>query len=255
VTIPIFVINLDRSPGRLEKIGRRLNSLGQPFLRVAAIDGRSLSSVEISRVRGSSRKLTPLSDCEVGCFLSHRKCWEIVAQGHHKYGCILEDDMVLSDSFPEAIQFADRLPGDLDILKLDTTFQRIWVDRKTFHLGSLRGVRLRSGHYGAGAYTISKRVAQKLLERTDTFVLGVDVFIYNPVSGIADELNIYQCMPAVCGHNGFLYPDREQETTIGQCRHCVIENKLSRKVRRLSEETRKIFHRLVRRKRVSVPLA
>lgn len=253
--IPILVINLDRSPGRLAKITGRLGALGQSFFRVSGIDGLSLTDEEISKVRRNSSNWTPLNAGEVGCFLGHRKCWETIAIGTRKHGCVLEDDAVLSDHFPEAIEAVSHLPGDWDILKLDTTFKRVWMDSHSVAIGTLRAVRLRSGHYGAGAYILSKRGAQKLLERSETFSLGVDIFLFDPVIGIAGKLRVYQCVPAVCGHDYFLYPDRQPETTIGPNRHCAIENKFRRKVRRLSEETRKAAYWLMGRKRASIPLA
>lgn len=254
MNIAIYVINLDRSPERLAKISGRLVSLGQSFFRVPGVNGIGLSSDEISRVRATSTKWTPLNAGEVGCFLSHRKCWEIIAKGTGQFGCVLEDDVVLSDSFSEAIQVASHLPPNLDILKLDTTFKRMWVDRKPITIGTLKTVRLRSGHYGAGAYILSKRAAQKILDQSATFALGVDVFLFDPLIGAARDLRIYQCAPAVCGHDYFIYPDRDTETTIGQGRHCAIETRLSRRGRRLSEETRKVFHWLLGRRRISVPL-
>jgi glycosyl transferase family 25 len=127
MTIPIYVLNLDRSAQRLEKIGARLTSLGQSFLRIHGVDGRTLSRDEILLVRNDSKKWTALNAGEVGCFLGHRKCWGIIAASEHHHGCILEDDAVLSDRFPEVIRLEGRIPPEMDILKLDTTFKGVWL--------------------------------------------------------------------------------------------------------------------------------
>jgi GR25 family glycosyltransferase involved in LPS biosynthesis len=51
-------------------------------------------------------RLTP---GEVGCFLSHKRCWEIIAQGEAPYGLIAEDDLVLDDAvFLNALSLAER---------------------------------------------------------------------------------------------------------------------------------------------------
>jgi len=253
--IPVFIINLDRSPERLAKISQRLAGLGVNFARVPAIDGLYLSPSEQRKYQAKSRDWTPLKPGEIGCFLSHRKCWEIIESSPYDFGCVLEDDAVVSDSFPDALYSAQHLPDDIDVLKLDTTFKRVWLDRHAVALDDLRVTRLRSGHYGAGAYIISKDCARSLLAKSNSFAIGVDVFLFDPLIGSARDLRVYQCLPAVCGHDFFLYPDREIDTTIGVERHCSIESKLSWRLKKWSDEIRKAVHWMLGRKRVSVPLA
>ena len=78
-----FVINLDSSPERLAGISERLNELGIPFERIPAINGLALSDEQVAALtypldHFESRIRFPreLSKGEIGCFLSHRMCWQ-----------------------------------------------------------------------------------------------------------------------------------------------------------------------------------
>lgn len=42
-----------------------------------------------------------LSPGEVGCFLSHRKAWEIISKGEEKFGLVLEDDAVFGEKLKQ----------------------------------------------------------------------------------------------------------------------------------------------------------
>ena len=107
-----LVINLNRSKERLQKIRARLNELNIGFERIEAFDGSNLSDDEYNsltypynhpcRVR-FTRELTK---GEVGCFISHRKCWQKLVNSNEDYAVILEDDLHISD---EAKQFLENL--------------------------------------------------------------------------------------------------------------------------------------------------
>ncbi|MBZ9683283.1 hypothetical protein LB531_21735 [Mesorhizobium sp. CO1-1-2] len=49
-----YIINLDRSPARMQRMADRLSSIGADFERVPAVDGRLLSDAEISTFTGPS---------------------------------------------------------------------------------------------------------------------------------------------------------------------------------------------------------
>ena len=255
MSVPVFIINLDRSPERLTKISQRLAILGVNFSRVQAIDGLELPIDDLARYQAKDIAWSPLKAGEIGCFLSHRKCWEMIERSPYNFGCVMEDDAVISDRFPEAIISARNLPDYVDVLKLDTTFKRVWLDRGSIAVHSIHASRLRSGHYGAGAYIVSKNAAKVLLAKSKTFAIGVDVFLFDPLIGAAHDLRVYQCAPAVCGHDYFIYPGKETDTTIGVERHYSIDNKLSWRLKKWSDEIRKVSHLAMGRKRVSIPLA
>ncbi|NBW47626.1 MAG: glycosyltransferase family 25 protein [Betaproteobacteria bacterium] len=70
-----WVINLDRAPERLARIGARLDALGVPWTRFPAVEGKLLTAAEqAARLdqAGFERRhgMTP-SLGELGCYLSH----------------------------------------------------------------------------------------------------------------------------------------------------------------------------------------
>ncbi|MDE2000791.1 MAG: glycosyltransferase family 25 protein, partial [Burkholderiales bacterium] len=92
----ILLINLDRSRDRLDRCGALLDKLGLPWERAPAVDGAKLDPSTLKQLNPQPaphgewfRGLTP---GEIGCFLSHLKCWELIAQRQLACALIQEDD-------------------------------------------------------------------------------------------------------------------------------------------------------------------
>src|SRR5690349_9829713 len=116
-----YVINLDRSPDRWQRMKDRLTSIGAVFERVLAVDGLLLSDAEISTVYRPVAGAAEMTPEEIGCFLSHRKCWERIALGSDAYGCVFEDDMLISKRAGLfLVQGTSWIPGDADLVKIET---------------------------------------------------------------------------------------------------------------------------------------
>ncbi|ESZ55683.1 MULTISPECIES: glycosyltransferase family 25 protein [unclassified Mesorhizobium] len=114
------MINLDRSRDRLAHVASEFGRIGVPFERVSAIDCPDCCSVAKS----------PLSAAEVCCFLSHRSCWEIVANGADQYGAVFEDDVVFGAGAGSLLASDRWVPRDADVIKLETHFAKVRVGRK-----------------------------------------------------------------------------------------------------------------------------
>ncbi|MDE2075648.1 MAG: glycosyltransferase family 25 protein [Burkholderiales bacterium] len=91
-----MLINLDRSRDRLDRCGALLDKLGLPWERAPAVDGAKLDPSTLKQLNPQPaphgewfRGLTP---GEIGCFLSHLKCWELIAQRQLACALIQEDD-------------------------------------------------------------------------------------------------------------------------------------------------------------------
>src|SRR5690554_6021081 len=142
------------------------------FTRISAVDGASLSDVEVERFRSEARQSLYLSPAEIGCFLSHRKSWEIIADGEEEYGVVFEDDMVLGENARMFLSDANWIPPQTKMIKLETAYRPTYVDRKEQQLvGGRRLTHLRFNHYCAGGYIISKDAARSLLEKSKTLEL------------------------------------------------------------------------------------
>lgn len=203
-----YLINLDRSPDRLNRMTDRLNSVGLRFQRVPAVDGRLLSQAEISEVNKPVVGAASMTPEEVGCFMSHRKCWERIAWGLDAYGGVFEDDMLIAKQ--AALFLGDDtswIPRDADIIKIEAVPVRVWLSRSVSLLpGAFQLALLRSFSFGSGGYILSKPTAERLLALTRVFSDAVDHVKFNPACGIAGSLKSYQMLPALCVQTQCFYP-------------------------------------------------
>jgi glycosyl transferase family 25 len=252
MTIPVYLINLDRSPDRLAEMQARLDALGVAFTRVPAIDGKALTDTELEAVRAPHKDWSPLSASEIGCFLSHRACWRRIADGPAPYGCVFEDDMLLSPRLRDFLAGESWIPADAEIVKIEEGHNRVWLDaplREMKHGFSLG--RLHSTHYRAGGYIVSRDAARRLLAMTERFGLPVDLVMFDFSVGRASALKIYQLLPALSVQKkGKLLND--SAATIDERGEFKHQGELARLCRHYADEFRKLGHRLRGRRRMTV---
>jgi glycosyl transferase family 25 len=107
--LPIFVLNLDDSPGRLAAVTGHLSEHGLEAIRVAGIDGRLPGVLDRPDVddaasrRHMGRSLTP---GEVGCYLGHLGALRAFLAHGAEVGVVLEDDAVLDPRFGQGVAAA-----------------------------------------------------------------------------------------------------------------------------------------------------
>jgi glycosyl transferase family 25 len=95
---PIFVLNLDRSVDRWKLASEQMSLAGLTVERLPAVDGRQLSKEELRNK--STRIATYLQPRGViGCYLSHRKFWQLVVDRNLDAAIIFEDDVKLVSNF------------------------------------------------------------------------------------------------------------------------------------------------------------
>lgn len=196
-----LVINLDRSPARLAHAISEFSRIGIDFDRVAAVDG--LANTEI--VAPSPN----LSSGEIGCVLSHRACWQIIANGDDPYVGIFEDDIIFSETAGRMLVSEDWIPADADIIKLETCFNKtvVAIKRAASLVHGYALHRLHWLHCGSAGYIISKQAAIDLLKTTQNIDRAVDIVLFDPTSDPASSKTIYQLSPALCAQARF-FPDK-----------------------------------------------
>lgn len=183
-----LVINLDRSVSRLAHITDEFARIGMPFERVSAIDAAD-------GILPSSRLTAP----EVACFLSHRKCWQMIADGVDQYGAIFEDDVVLSSDAGELLSNDAWVPRDADVIKLETFFAKVRLRRRRMPVHDAYSLaRLVGRHLGSAGYIVTKTAARALLERTGQLKAPVDHALFCPINATCSRNTIYQLVPALC---------------------------------------------------------
>jgi glycosyl transferase family 25 len=195
----IYLINLDRSPDRLQRMATIFSDLGLDFTRMPAVDGAKLIAEGKLHRPERAGLIYQLGPGETGCFLSHRACWEAIANAEQNHGAVFEDDVHFGSGLAELLSNDAWIPGDADVVKLETTRVHALLDRTGNKLALGRSLkRLRSTHTGASGYILSKSAARKLIALSEDFVDPVDQFMFNPACTAWADLTIYQLTPAIC---------------------------------------------------------
>lgn len=162
-----YIINLAEAADRKAYMQRQLEKL--PFLRpefIAAVDGRRMSGDERERLFDAEgfRKyyLREVRPGEIGCTLSHQKCYRKLAESADTCVLILEDDMVILEDIERTVR---KLEGLMDteeprIVLLSGWYWYLKTYRFMDHL-KLAGV---YDAFLTHAYVINRSAARLLLE-------------------------------------------------------------------------------------------
>lgn len=123
----------------------------------------------------------PMVGAEIGCFLSHRECWERVAESGAP-GVILESDAIPKslNSLRETLSFleAPNVLKQYDLVRLSGVFPHNEKFPRT--LGSFGGhslVQCIGDPMGSAAYLITPFAARSLLTFSEVFFVPVDVYL------------------------------------------------------------------------------
>ncbi|TJV19702.1 glycosyltransferase family 25 protein [Mesorhizobium sp.] len=179
---------------RLTAVTAQFLRIGVSFERVAGVDARE----------GAPFAAPPLTEAEVCCFLSHRRCWQIIADGPDQYAAVFEDDVVFSHDAGSMLLDESWVPRDADVVKIETFYNRVRVGRR--QISAMSGysmARLFGQHLGSCGYLISKPAARRLLKTTVSLKAPVDVALFSPGQMTSARNNIYQLMPALCAQAMF----------------------------------------------------
>lgn len=104
-TLPqIYVINMDRSTDRLQRISTQLAREGLEFIRIPGVDmaGRDPGAEGLYSPRKAQRVFgRDLTSGEVGCYLGHLAALRAVVAGNADRALVLEDDAEIPAGFAE----------------------------------------------------------------------------------------------------------------------------------------------------------
>jgi len=205
--IKSYIINLDRDVGRMSHMRAYFRDGGIDFERISAVDGRLMTEEEFknffqTRSQASGSWLRG----QVGCFLSHYAIWTKIALGAENCAAIFEDDIHVAGFISDILTDDAWLPEDFDIIRLETSTNRMLLDKYPIRILSDRFLyRLRSTSWCAGAYILSRSCARKLISVPKTWHNTTDYFLFcHEHSSIAKELTVYQFSPALATQDQFL---------------------------------------------------
>jgi glycosyl transferase family 25 len=216
--IPIYIINLDRSPGRLAHARRELDAQQLTFNRIPAVDARNLDDAALVGVFDAalSRRsyYAPLHRGEIACFLSHRLAWEtFLATSEAPFAVIFEDDFALQGELAPVVAALTSAPTlGWDMIKL-------WSRRRGRIASAIpldaahRLVRHRIPPSGTVGQIVTRAAAGKLLANTlpirrpldvqlqhwwemDLNILSVDPRLVTEASGSIGGSDLTRSSPA-----------------------------------------------------------
>jgi glycosyl transferase, family 25 len=177
-SLPIFVLNLDRSAERLAWCRERLEREGLELTRVRGVDGTRLSSEEIGAVYDSALNrrhyFISLTSGEVGAYLGHLAAWRRIIADGVEAALVLEDDFACPGSMSELVQAIRRWPVEYDLLRL---YGRPTGPGRSLGplLPGLMVEHRAVASIGCVAQVVSRRGAEKLLSTMMPITRPVDV--------------------------------------------------------------------------------
>lgn len=198
----LYVINLDRSPDRIERLDKIFKNLNLSFIRVPAIDGLKLEEKFISEVRKKQLWPDPLTRGEIACFLSHKAALTKVANGQDRFAAIFEDDVTLSDDAHYFLKNDEWIPQNAEIVKIETHGKKVWMGEGIDLKNGYCIAPLKSRHIMAAGYIISKEAAKKLCSMMGTITFPFDHFLFNPKCHVFEQFIMWQLDPAIVRQAG-----------------------------------------------------
>lgn len=99
-----YLINLADATDRLSAQEKQFSSLSLNFER---IDACRDDECEVSHLRWWCAVLRPRVKGEIGCALSHRKVYRLIAERKESCAAVFEDDVLLSPHIIEALRMAE----------------------------------------------------------------------------------------------------------------------------------------------------
>jgi glycosyl transferase family 25 len=133
----------------------------------------------------------------LACLESHRKAWQALVESGDKMAMVIEDDLIMSPDFSQFIDNDWWLDG-ADIIRLETypSLSTKFDLKGERTIGNRRIHRLRSSTFGSGAYVISSRAAETLLQETETLKDHIDALLFHQKSPMFTRLKLFQIIPA-----------------------------------------------------------
>jgi len=119
---PSFVINLVDNSARLQNSAAQFEAQQIDYSVIEAVNGWQMSGEDIRQVydadKNAAHAKAPLVRPEIGCYLSHIKAWQKIADGTAAGGFIFEDDFQADDSLGGVLRALSENGQTWDMVKL-----------------------------------------------------------------------------------------------------------------------------------------
>ncbi|MDB2384503.1 glycosyltransferase family 25 protein [Endozoicomonas sp.] len=181
ITIPAFVICLEREAERRLRIKQHLDAFGIDFSFSAAVDGRTLTPNDREQYYSEALSIKtrgrPMAAGELGCYLSHSRIWEKMVSERIPQALIIESDAVFTEEAVHVINAIEKqsLSWELLMLYYRECFPA-FRDRKSLTSQS-KMVRFSNKSACTTAYLITLTGAKKLLKTAYPIQMPVDDYM------------------------------------------------------------------------------
>ena len=197
----VLVINLDKDTERWGRCQKQLEKAGVQGIRIPGIYGADMTEQEYRK----NTTCTCYYFCtrkEVGCWLSHRKCWQYIVDNNIESALILEDDCILVQDFQKKLkQYSKDIPENWDMILLGMLLECTKQTCGPLSKFANQARKILSGQQGenkyiteniykppsfqgAHGYVVSKKCAEKLLSLLHLADGGVDIAMARQLQNI-----------------------------------------------------------------------
>ena len=171
ITIPIYVINLERATRRLDYISEQLLKYNIKFKRIDAIEGVKLESKSLKNYQNQSKytaqHYSMLSPGEIGCSLSWHKSWALASNADGQAIIVLEDDVQIADNFTQIISKLEK-SLDKDIV-IDLSGKQGFLEKERKIVNGITLIRYSTPPLGNQGAIYGKNAAEQLLANVAEF--------------------------------------------------------------------------------------
>jgi GR25 family glycosyltransferase involved in LPS biosynthesis len=185
--MPIFVINLKHRRDRKERVINELEYHKINGVFVEAINGKNLNidRVYLSQIYKPNYTYRPLRNGEIGCYLSHVACWNLILKSGKPYGLVLEDDVLFVDNFKYLFNdMFDYIIDQKNNIEWDIIMLGRRCNKKLFYEDCTAGKEIYKSAfypsftgYGTYAYIIKADTIKKLLNTIFPIFKPIDVIL------------------------------------------------------------------------------
>ncbi len=162
--IGIWLISLPRDAARRNRLTAQLSAIGLTPQWFAAIDGRAREAELLQRADPAAyaRNMgAPILPGKLGVYASHLAVWQALVASPHKAALVFEDDTVLHDDFPQALDAALAAAAQWDLLRFNCVRAKWPVTQG--RAGAYRLNAYVGPFTGNAAYLVHRDVAARLL--------------------------------------------------------------------------------------------
>ncbi len=200
MSLPVYVINLDRRPDRLRAVTAGLVKLGLEVERVPAVDAATVTDGELSERVNLNFQTGKMGRGSEANLLSHCLALETFLGTSHPAALILEDDAEPASDLPYFLRSPDWWPEPFGLVKFEAFGRKeLFFDRECAprHRGrQLRPIALWTA--GSAAYMVNRDAARAILTMCRGVTMPIDHVLFDlRVSRLARRLRPVQVLPGL----------------------------------------------------------